>query len=165
MKRDHEDPSISVAVDTRTYNVMLNGLADRGRAAARIGDRTMLLPLENMYLDMLRRGLRPDGFTYSVMLKGCDSDAERCTLYLENMLKQVREESEERREERREEERGEKGRRGGGVDGGSRFTSSSSSRWLTKRDVDVCLKQLSDVVGREEVNVLLRKNANVMEEL
>ena len=99
------------------------------------------------------------------MLKGCDSDAERCTLYLENMLKQVREESEERREERREEERGEKGRRGGGVDGGSSFTSSSSSRWLTKRDVDVCLKQLSDVVGREEVNVLLRKNADVMEEL
>jgi pentatricopeptide repeat protein len=151
MKKDHEDPLSSVVIDSRTYNILLNGMADRVRENATKNEHSngkkleLLLPMEDLYVEMLRRNLHPDGHTYSAMIKGCmyAKEGDRALLYLDNMLVQIGEE----------------------VDQASAVDSSSKFQRMTKRDVDVCANQVSSIVGQEICNKILRKHQRVLDAL
>ena len=145
-----------VILDTRTYNVLLNGMSDRLRAARSKDDSNSALiskylaPMENIYYDMsFKRNITPDGFTYSAMIKGCIgvSDGERASLYFENMLLQLRMELEEKEKKEQNDD------------------TSIIKDCITAEDVRVCTNQLKSAIGTENTNNIIRKHQPTLDKI
>jgi pentatricopeptide repeat protein len=188
MKQEHDDPMSLVVLGSHTYNIVLNGMASRVRqnnqerrssfwggfrGRGEEEDVELLLPMDTLYLEMLRRGLSPDGHTYSAMIKGCVSakDEGRALLHLDNMLVQMAQEVEEEAKERAKGKAGTRARAGAGTlqdlhTGGNRGVHTQRGRRrMTHQDVQVCASQVVSLVGQSSCNNILRQHQATLDVL